>query len=370
MPLLYSLDELKKTTENFVEELKKASIGAKNSLAFYKNKVFASFAYKSPLPASKVKLDSEFQVISMGGTVYVTAHAKKIDSTLLFHSQVLGNPPLFKNKDTFLSFFNKCLLSNINTIALNLAFPLKPVLRDGRLDGILVKGTKEHTFYGLIGENIGEELEQYIKRRYQKTIQVSVANDVVCLVLSGLSKAPWQNVVSGIVGTGTNFGFFLNEHTVVNLESGNFNNFLQSATGKKIDKTSARPGEQLFEKEVSGAYLFNHYNLFAKKHNFPPILSTKELDRIAASGSKEKSHIAQMLLERSASLVACQIAGIYFFKGLKQLTFIMEGSLFWKGWQYKTWVVEYIEKLGVPHKEIKFIKIKNSRLLGAARLVS
>ena len=78
--------------------------------------------------------------------------------------------------------------------------------------------------------------------------------------------------------------------------------------------------------------------------------------------------MAQQLLERSASLVACQIAGIYQFKNQPKLTFVMEGSLFWKAWQYKAMVSDYLAKLDIPTDSLHFTHVKNSSLIGSAQL--
>ena len=147
-----------------------------------------------------------------------------------------------------------------------------------------------------------------------------------------------MSIVAGIVGTGTNFAFFLNKNTAVNLESGNSNHFPQSKTKKIIDRSSTNPEEQLFEKEVAGAYLFRHYqvNQSKKANHFPQ--STLDLNHLACQGDR----LAQKFFERSSALIASQIAGIYLFKKyylktistdsaqLKPpLTFVMEGSVFW-----------------------------------------
>ena len=83
--------------------------------------------------------------------------------------------------------------------------------------------------------------------------------------------------------------------------------------------------------------LLPNFNLLT--HNNPHLASTEELSKIAEKGNET----AQKLLERSASLIACQIAGIYRYKCRERFQtvpyqFIMEGSLFWQGWKYKAMV--------------------------------
>ena len=154
----------------------------------------------------------------------------------------------------FLNFIEKALRPDITYLALNFAYPMSPVSRDGYLDGNLIMGTKEHSFEGLVGKNIGETIEKYIFDTLKRKIHVAIANDTVCLLLSGLTQYRWNGLVGGIVGTGLNFAIFLDEATIVNLEAANFDKFEQSPEGKLIDQASARPNSALFEKETSGGY--------------------------------------------------------------------------------------------------------------------
>lgn len=348
----YSSDQLKQIRDNFVEELKNASLGKKTSLAFIKN----------PLPQKPLVKDGEiFQVMVVGGAVFETALVKKEGNSLLILKQQKETLPLFKNKQTFLTFVEKNLYPKISVVALNFAYALKPVIRGRVIDGIkLGTGGKGHKFTGLINKKVGEEIEKYIFSKRQRKIKVVVANDTICLLLSNPIMKP--TIVAGIVGAGTNFAFFLDENSAINLESGNFDKFPQTATGKIVDQNSTQPGKQLFEKEVSGAYLYQHYNVL--KHR-SELSSTLELNNYAEKGDI----FAQKLIERSASLIACQIAGLYQFKS-RNLKFIMEGSLFWHGWHYRDFVEKYLAQLGVAKKYFKFIKIKDSGIIGASRLVT
>ncbi|HEX9805244.1 MAG TPA: hypothetical protein VGA67_06180, partial [Candidatus Dojkabacteria bacterium] len=100
----------------------------------------------------------------------------------------------------------------------------------------------------------------------------------------------------------------------------------------------------------------------------PEIKDTKDLDEIAADENHLCHSIASALMERSASLVAAHIAGIYFFKKTDRLTNIVEGSVYWRGLNYTKYVDEYLEKLGCPKSHISFEHIDRSSLYGAAGL--
>src|SRR3989339_1038326 len=91
---LYSLSQLKKIRDNFVEELTDASNGKKTSLAFVKN----------PLPIKAVATNNEiFQVMIIGGTVFKKALVKKINHQNVILEQNETPLPTFKTKEMVLS---------------------------------------------------------------------------------------------------------------------------------------------------------------------------------------------------------------------------------------------------------------------------
>lgn len=355
------IKQLKTIQQNFVQELQDASKGKKTSLPFIVH-------HLSPNPI--VKNGEIFQVLVVGGTVGKMAFLKKTENVLNIVKKKDETRLSFKSEEDFLSFVNSTLSDNIDVLALNFAYPLKPVSENGRLDGILLAVSKERSFHGLIGKKIGEEIEKYIWKRKKRKIKVSVANDTICLLTAGLSYFKKEELAAGIVGTGFNIAFFLNKEKAVNLESANFDKFPKSQEGKLIDSESAKPGRSLFEKETAGAYLYKHFNIAIKEASidYPKIYSTEDLDRISRKSIPKVSKIAQDLIKRSAQLVACQISGITEFKK-RDMVFNMEGSLFWKGNRYKETVEETVRQL-VPKYNVKFIEIKNSAILGASKLVA
>lgn len=352
--------QLKTIQSNFLHELQDAQNGKKTRLPFIIHRISANPIVK----------DSEiFQVLVIGGTVArvaeVIKNGERVDVLQKEDDQVN-----FRTEDDFLSFVGSKIGREINVVAFNFAYPMQPVFENGRLDGILLAVPKEGTFHGLIGKKIAKEIEGYVLKKRNKKITASVANDTVCLLLSGLIKYKWHELAGGVIGTGVNFAFFLNRNSLVNLESASFDKFTQSKQGKIIDKESDQPGKALFEKETAGAYLYKHFNIMLKENgiDYPNISSTEELDIICHKSIHHVSEIARNLLVRSAQLVACQIAGITEFKKLA-MVFNMEGSLFWKGNHYRETVEQTVKTL-VPKYNVKFVEIENSAILGAAKLVS
>lgn len=355
------LQTLQTITQNFVKELEDAKSGKKTSLPFATNHLRTS-----PL----VKDGEEFQALVIGGTMCKNARVKKQGEKLKILSLKEVTQPPFITKGDFLRFIDQELFSDVRVVALNFAYELQSVFDNDKLDGILVRPSKENTFTGLQGEKVGQTIETHIRKTRNQDIIVSCANDTICLLLSGLIKAPWEHLAAGIVGTGFNIAIFLDQHTAVNLESGSFTNFPQSEEGKAIDASSAKPGQALFEKEVSGGYLFKHFNALVKKRNidYQEINSTWELKKLALKNIPTASALAKELIAYSASLVACQIAGITLFMQ-RDMGFIMDGSFFWDEKIYIDSVESRLKEL-VPEYKVTFIKVKDTTVVGAAKLVA
>lgn len=322
------------------------------------------------LASHSIATDGEiFQTMVIGGSFYQKAKMKKTGEHIELISHSTGKQPPFPTKQALMTFLQEHIDPHVSIVAVNFAYALTPVSRAGMLDGIVARGAKENTFDGLVGYILGEEIEKHFKDNFQRTIHVSCGNDTICLLLSGLMSQPWDHLAAGIVGTGLNFAIFVSENEVVNLEAAEFNTFEQSAAGKVIDAASASPGEAPMEKEVSGAYLYQHFNYLIEQGsiNCNPIASTKELDELTKSADVETAAVAQKVIEHSAHLTAAQIAGILQFQK-RDLTFIMQGSLFWKGRNYQELVSKQVQKL-VPEYIATYERIDNSDLYGAAKLV-
>jgi len=354
---MYSQEDLETIRDNFVKEIEAGISGKASSLQCIRN----------PLPSQSVVADGAvFQVITIGGSHMKKALMKKVGNKAEILSREESSVPIFSDQEVFFSFIQANLDPNVNNLVINLAQALEPVMRNNLLDGKMIHATKEHLFDGLLGKVVGEELENYLKEKHQRKIRISVGNDQVILVLAGLADHSWENLIAGIVGTGVDFGICSDQSTIINLESGGFSKFTPTETGIIIDKESEKPGQFIFEKEVSGRYLICHYNLLVTNSQ---CTTTEELSQIADEGQSDNSPIAQKLFERSASLIAAQLAGIFQYKKQPNLVCAMEGSVFWHGWHYQDMVKDYLQKLAVPAESIKFVDIQDNSLHGAARLI-
>lgn len=349
--------QLSEIKDNFLQELTNSSQGKHTSLPYILNTIPSH-----PLVAKSEK----FQILVIGGTYFCNASCVFENKKVQIISSRTGEQPTFTDEESFLSFVSNQLDEGITVLALNFAYPLNPIFSNNKLDGVLLNGTKENTFNGLVDKQIGQGIEQYCAGKGKK-ISVAVANDTICLLLSGLTQFDSDSLAAGVIGTGLNFAFFADKKTAINLESANFDKFELSEEAHIIDQHTTNPGRALFEKEVAGKYLYQHYNLILQKRgvDFSPITTTEQLDTIA---KEEGTHswLARELFKKSASLVACQIAAILDFQK-KDLNFIMEGSLFWQHQNYLSYVQDTVRQL--TQYSASFTAVDNSSVLGAAMLV-
>lgn len=171
-----------------------------------------------------------------------------------------------------------------------------------------------------------------------------------------------------VLGTGNNIGMTVNSNEFVNLESGNFNRFQQTPSGKHIDENSLANGKQWLEKEIAGAYLAKHFNYYSDLAglgiNFSEAIQVNQL----AETNELGSDLARAIVYRSAALVAATLKGIWLFKKKMPLVCSVEGSIYWKGYNFAASVDHVLERLELPQESISFVKVPQSNLLGAAEL--
>lgn len=355
------VNDLQQIADNFYSELKKSAAGEQTSLPFIINE----------LPASPLVEEGEtFQVMGMGGTIFRSALVTRTPDGLKVRNTLERSHPIFATKEILLEFIAENLHPKTTKLAINFAQALEPVFEDGKLDGKLAGHAKEHNFEGLMGKKVCAELQKYVKETRGRDLEASIANDTICLMLSGLTQFPAENLAAGIVGTGMNFAIFLDATHAVNLEAACFDKFPINVELKTIDNDSEKPGFHPFEKEVSGAYLHEHFNiqLFHKKIKYPFITSTQELDSVIRQEIPGVSEIALDVMHTSAQEVAAIIAAIVKFYN-KDVTFVMQGSLFWKGYDYKETVDKTLKQL-IPEHKVSFVFIENADYLGAAKLIA
>ncbi len=358
----YSLDYEKIKTA-FLEELTKASLGKPSSVSYIKHY----------LPKNPIITHGIIQGIVIGGTNYIFSTveiAKDGKRTTLAYET--GKLRAFKTRQDLSDFLSIHLDGHADAVGFNFGFPLIPSIGPfGELDAKLFRGSKEHVFAGLT-ESVGTLVRSIFHTKYNKTIPVAVANDTICLVLAGSDDTD----DALILGSGFNIALTIIEgetRTIVSLESNNFDKFKGPNELEYIDEKSDNRGTGRFQKIVSGTYLPMNFNEIIRERKLPlsPITSSEELTRLASEDTSLAGTLARELLNRSASLIAAQVAGIYEFKNRPQrLCFITEGSVFWKGWNYHNNVQKRLLELDVPKNTVVFKKIQDGSIKGAIGLLT
>ncbi len=346
------LDALITFKNNFIHALQEGEKGNPTSMPFIIHELPSS---------SVVKPGETFQVISIGGTNYQTGYVQVThDDELNLKKEEVGERPTFRSEEEFLQFMSGIIDQSVDYVGLNFAFPLYPEFRDGLLDGTLKGSGKNDDFGDLVGKLVGKSIEEYIGN----AVRVSAANDTICLLLSGSARYQREKLSAIIVGTGYNAAYFIDPTHPVNTQATSFSGYKPSELALEVDKIAENKGA-LFEKDVAGAYLYQQFNITPGIQG--PIQSSDELDEIAGNDNHPDCLIARKIFEHSAQLVSTHVAGIMQHKQ-SDMTFVMQGSVYWKAWNYQEMVDEWVKKL-CPQHNATFCNIDDADMWGAAYLL-
>ncbi|ORX23785.1 hexokinase [Thermoanaerobacterium sp. PSU-2] len=294
-------------------------------------------------------------------------------------------------------------------------------------DGKLIKFNKEVKVKDMIGVEIGSALLRTLKERgYENCKKAVLLNDTVATLLGGKAECPdreFDSYIGFILGTGTNTCYIekntnikkvekLSEtegDTIINIESGGYAKAPRGIIDEIFDKTTADPGNQKFEKMISGAYqgglilevirkaidegLFS--SKFKEKFKNVDNLTSKEItdfcyfpysnDNVLAnysntgnfnSNENDKQtlyYIIDAIIERAAKLTVINLASVILKIGkgnnpCKPVCITAEGSTFYKSKLFRNkldyYVKQYLnDKYGLY---CEFIKAENATLIGTA----
>ena len=349
---VFSSHKLKQISQQFQAEIEKASKKEVSSLAFEKNLLFKN--------RIKTKKEDLLQIIYIGGSHIESAliNPKNQNQILNFKSEKIS--PL-KNSQEFFELIAKYYTPKANFLNLNLAAHLKSIYRKDILDAVLIKNHLEHNLQDLVGKHVGLEVEKYLKQKFNKKITVSSSNNLVSLGFLAKEDKEFESshTITGVIASGLNFGFYQDNETFINLESGKF----------KLEN------EEIAEFFASNN-LHNQFNKQAKFLNLKIELKKKEdFERILKNPNKyslEIGELAKKILQKSAQLVACQFYGIILYKFgqnpiLKhKIKLLLEGSLFWDNKIYKETFLKTLEELGLENQKLEIIRIKHGFILGSS----
>ena len=140
-----------------------------------------------------------------------------------------------------------------------------PSTQDNLYNARLIIWTKEFATQGVEGKVANDLLVEALKRRGADNVEpVAVLNDTVAVLLSAAYKTP-DTFIGSIYATGHNTCYlepsihdpncFGAGGMILNLECGNFSKLVPNRFDKEYDEHSEKPGEQRFEKMVSGRYM-------------------------------------------------------------------------------------------------------------------
>ncbi|XP_020681014.1 hexokinase-1-like [Dendrobium catenatum] len=145
-----------------------------------------------------------------------------------------------------------------------------PVRQTSLASGTLIKWTKGFSIEETVGEDVVSELTKAIERQGLDLRVAALVNDTVGTLAGG--RYYDNDVVAAVIlGTGTNAAYVERAHAipkwhgllpksgemVINMEWGNFRSSHLPLTeyDLSLDTESLNPGEQIFEKLISGMYL-------------------------------------------------------------------------------------------------------------------
>ncbi|MBA0597564.1 hypothetical protein Gorai_007367, partial [Gossypium raimondii] len=145
-----------------------------------------------------------------------------------------------------------------------------PVRQTSISSGTLIKWTKGFSVEDTVGQDVVGELTKAIERAGLDMRVAVLVNDTVGTLAGGRYNNP-DVAAAVILGTGTNAAYVEHAHAipkwhgllpksgemVINMEWGNFrsSNLPLTEYDQALDAGSLNPGEQIFEKMISGMYL-------------------------------------------------------------------------------------------------------------------
>lgn len=284
------------------------------------------------------------------------------------------------------------------------------------LDGRLLGFNKEIRVSGSEGMIVGEALNAILRARKESEKHFVLLNDTVATLFSGIAdghEKKYSGYIGLILGTGTNTCYIEScsnitkikspaKKMTINLESGGWNGVKQCALDKILDDATDNPGDHIFEKMVSGAYLGDLILLAVQKaanqgcfsESFKACISelkhlsmetinafcSYSYEEFALSNAVKGSRadwqalliLIDSLLSRAAKLVAINICSIIKKTGTKSekehpVCVIAEGSFIQYFQLFKEKLIEHLEKIEESHSVfVELVHIDNATIVGTA----
>lgn len=234
--------------------------------------------------------------------------------------------------EKLLHFLAKHRLPARTGTTLPLAFTFSfPVTQEHIRHGELQRWTKGYDIQGVEGKDVVSQLEVAVKKKNVPVHVVALVNDTVGTLIATAYKNP--NVrVGSIFGTGCNAAymercaripkiadppkkFSWDSIVSVNCEYGAFDNSHQALPRTKfdleIDKSSARPGQQTYEKMVAAMYLGELLRLILLHlHQSVGLFGDADVRRLRCSGTMDPASLSRMEADGSEVSRMAETKGI------------------------------------------------------------
>jgi len=293
-------------------------------------------------------------------------------------------------------------------------------------DGKLLQLSKEVRIRGLIGDLIGENLSNAIKKMASgEGKSIVMLNDTVATIIGGKASYPeglFDSYIGFILGTGTNSCYIEENRNIkklegviakegsmiINVESGGYRNIKRGTIDREFDSKTIDPGEYSFEKMVSGRYQGGLMLEVIKKAAQDGLFSLKfcqgisnikeltspDIDdflcypyskSILSSLCSDKTiddtlddhlvlyYLIDSMIERAAKLVTINLASIMIKTGkgknpCKPVCIAAEGSTFYKLKSFRSKLDYYVKTYMNDEKGLypEFIKLDDVTLIGTA----
>ncbi|QSL66539.1 hypothetical protein MERGE_000919 [Pneumocystis wakefieldiae] len=304
------------------------------------------------------------------------------------------------DSDIFFGFIAKCLKDFLKEHdikeEITLGFTFSYPCRQDRIDhGVLKHWTKEFNVKNVEGYDVVEILRKAIEKENISVKVAAIVNDTTgTLIASNYVDSTTE--VGVIFGTGSNAAYMEQvkyipkiEHLnlppnlpiAINCEWGSFDNehlvLPRTKYDIQLDLESRSPGQQTFEKMVSGSYLGEilrqilldlcEKNLFFKEQCLKILFKTHFNIECTIFERKIIKKITKLITNRSAYLSACGIAAICKKKNIKECSVGVDGSIINKYPGFKKQVCDALVYIYEPYGDkIKLINAQDGSGVGAA----
>jgi len=408
---------IERTCKAFHKEMEKGLAGRRSSLAMLPTYIEIG----RPIPR-----DEPVIVMDAGGTNFRAATVFfGSDGKPVIENFKLSSMPGVKGEVGKKKFFSTMAsyIEHVVDKSRNIGFCFSyPIEMSPNKDGRVLYFSKEIQAGEVAGEMIGENLNLAISELgYRSNKQIILLNDTVATLLAGRADAGGQtfdSYIGFILGTGTNTSYVESNNNItkkkdldpaksqiVNVESGNFGKAPRGQVDKELDALSVKPGINIFEKMISGAYLgpLCLKTLLAAAHegllstttaaNLEKIkqLTTKDVNEfmhhpsagdhplssavadVSQDDAMTAYYLIDRLIERAAKLTAINLSSVAIKSGrgcnpCRPLCIVAEGTTFYQLKTLKQRVEYYLKQYLEEQKHIYYeiIYVENATLIGAA----